>query len=97
MEDRDIWVQPGQYVRTEWIDINLCVLGCRRRMDFAAIERAGRKLLQQGECQSIRAIVGRWHHSGRFIVDDGRHEFLAALALGRQRLLVSWLAEIDEK
>lgn len=94
MEDRDVWVQPHQHVRTEWIDIDACVLGSRARMDFAAIERAGRKLLQQGGCQSIRAIVGHWRDDGRFSVDDGRHEYLAALALGRRRLLVSWVEAV---
>jgi len=29
----------------------------------------------------------------RFLVDDGRHDYLAALMLGRERLFVCWLEQ----
>jgi hypothetical protein len=90
IEDRSMVVQPEQLVETAWVDVDNCVLGCRERMDFAAIERAGRMLLQLGAAQSWPPIVGHWREQ-RFVVDDGRHEFLAALALGRTRLFVAWL------
>ncbi|HWQ55675.1 MAG TPA: hypothetical protein VN442_18455 [Bryobacteraceae bacterium] len=90
VEDRSLKVAPEQRVETAWVDIDACKLGCRERMDFAAIERAGRKNLQLGKCQTWPPIVGHWEGE-RFVVVDGRHEFLACLALGRERLFVAWI------
>lgn len=93
-EDRSLFVQPTQHVRTAWISIDRCRMGCRERMDFAAIERAGRRYVQAGECQMWPPVVGHWDGE-RFVVCDGRHEYLALLALGRDKLLVAWLADIE--
>lgn len=93
-EDRSLSVRPSQVVKTAWISIDLCRLGNRTRMDFAAVERAGRKLLQLGECQSWPPIVGHWEGGG-FVVCDGRHEYLACLALGRERVFVGWLEDVQ--
>lgn len=92
VEDRHMLVEPGRVVTTAWISIDRCQLGCRERMDAAAIERAYRKLLQMGECQSWPPIIGFWV-GDRFSVTDGRHEYLALLALGRLKIFVGWLSE----
>lgn len=89
-EDRSLFVQPSQVVKTEWVDIDSCVMACRERMDFAAIERAGRRILQAGECQMWPPPYGHWSGT-RFVICDGRHEYLASLALGRTKLFVAWL------
>jgi hypothetical protein len=89
IEDRSMLVQPDEIVVTAWVPVEQCILGCRDRMDFAAIERAGRKLLQIGRAQTWPPIVGEWK-DGQLVVMDGRHEFLAALALGREKVFVAW-------
>ena len=94
--DRSFVVQPNQVVETAWIDIDRCKLGNRTRMDFAAIERAGRELLQLGDGQNFPPVNGLWEDGERFVIYDGRHEYLAALALGRKKLLVTWLRTLDE-
>lgn len=88
-------IQPEQHVRTAWIDIDRCVLGCRVRMSPEAVEKKYRRLLALGEAAPWPPVVGHWRVD-RFVVDDGRHEYLAALMLGRTRLFVCWLAGIVE-
>jgi hypothetical protein len=55
-----------------------------------AVEKKWRKLLQQDGCASWPPINGKWD-GDRFIVMDGRHEYLAALMLGWTHILVSWI------
>ena len=75
VEDRSMVVQPDEIVASAWVDIDPCVPGCRDRMDFAAVERAGRKLLQTGSAQTWPSIVGKWEADRScFVVLDGRHE-----------------------
>lgn len=83
-------VQPSQTVCARWIDIDKCKLGSRAQMAPEAVEKKFRKLLQQGECASWPPIVGHWD-GDRFQVDDGRHEYLASLMLGRAQVFVCWL------
>lgn len=90
MQDREIWVQPHEVIRSAWIDIDLVVLGCRDPMAGGDIERAMNKLLQQGQCQSWPPPRGWWREDGRFVLMDGRHEYLASLARGRETLFVAW-------
>jgi hypothetical protein len=94
LEDRHVKVEPGQRVVTDWVDIDLCVLGCRERMDFVAVERAGRRLLRLGGSMTWPPPVGQWRDDGRFVVLDGRHELLAALALGREKVFVCWVEAV---
>lgn len=96
MNDREMWVQPHQKVLSGWIDIDCCVLGSRQVRAIGDIERKYRHLLQMGECQSWPPISGHWREDGRFAVDDGGHEYIAALALGRRRLYVAWLVTEEE-
>jgi hypothetical protein len=89
-EDRTMCVQPHQLVRTAWVDIDLCRLGFRVPMSPEAVEKKFRRLLNIGECAPWPPVVGHWE-GGRFVVDDGRHDYLAALMLGRDKLFVCWL------
>jgi hypothetical protein len=92
-EDRTMSVQQDQVVRTAWIPIDLCRLGNRARMSPEAVEKKFRRLLCLGENAAWPPIVGHWDDRGRFVVCDGRHEFLASLMIGRERVFVAWLSE----
>jgi hypothetical protein len=94
IEDRSMKIEPGSVVNTAWVPIDDCVLGCRERMDVAAVERAFRKYLQVGDCQFWPPIIGHWN-GPRFVVCDGRHELLALLALGREHVFVGWIDKDD--
>jgi hypothetical protein len=90
-EDRSIAVSRDQIVQTAWIDINLCMLGSRVQMSPEAVEKAFRRLLCLGDQRAPwPPIVGRWE-GARFVVCDGRHELIAALTLGRDRVFVAWV------
>src|SRR5947207_3828177 len=77
-EDRSMCVQPNQVVRTAWVDIDLCRLSFRLPMSPEAVEKKYRRLLNLGECAPWPPIVGHWEY-GRFVVCDGRHDYLTAL------------------
>ena len=94
--DRTLIVPPGQTVMTAWIDIDVCVLGCRVLMAPEAVEKRFRVLLNLGECAEWPPIVGHWRCDGRFAVDDGRHTYLASLMIGRRDLFVCWLSGMPE-
>jgi hypothetical protein len=91
-----MFVQPSQIVKTAWISIDVCRMQCRERMDFAAIERAGRLFVNAGDCQMWPPIVGHWDGE-RFVICDGRHEYLALQALGRATIFVAWLESKDSE
>ena len=94
-EDRSMCVQPHQVVRTAWVDIDLCKLGFRLPMSPEAVEKKFRRLLNIGDCAPWPPIVGHWE-DGRFLVDDGRHDYLAALMIGREKLFVCWLETVPQ-
>ena len=91
-EDRSMSIRPGQVVRTAWIGIDVAKLGNRTPMAPASVERSFQKLVCLGENAAWPPIVGHWE-TGRFVVCDGRHEYVAALMSGRERLFVAWLEE----
>ena len=91
-EDRSMCVQPSQVVQTAGADIDLCKLGYRVPMSSEAVEKKFRRLLNL-KCAPWPPIVGHWE-GGRFLVDDGRHDYLAALMLGRDKVFVCWLHDV---
>ena len=93
-EDRTMCVRPDQLVATAWIDIDCCVLGSRVPMAPEAVAVKWHRLLNLGDCSPYPSIIGHWREDERFVVCDGRHEYLAALMRGRERLFVSWLVEM---
>lgn len=94
-EDRSMCVPPNQVVRTAWVDIDLCRLSFRLPMSPEAVEKKYRRLFNLGECAPWPPIVGHWE-DGRFVVCDGRHDYLAALMIGRDKLFVCWLEPTPE-
>lgn len=83
-------VQPHQVVRTAWVDIDLCRLSFRLPMSPEAVEKKYRRLLNLGDGAPWPPVVGHWEN-GRFVVCDGRHDYLAALMIGREKQFVCWL------
>lgn len=93
-EDRSISVGPHQFVQTAWVDIDCCKLGSRVPLSPGSVEQKFRRLLCLGECAPWPPIVGHWE-GDRFVVDDGRHEFVASLMIGRAAVFVCWLATLE--
>lgn len=93
-EDRSMCVRPDQTVRTGWVDIDLCRLGCRAPMSPEAVEKKFRRQLNIGACAAWPPVVGHWE-DGRFVVCDGRHSFLASLMAGASEILACWLEDRD--
>lgn len=95
MRDRSMLVAPEESVGTAWIDIDLCVLGCRDRMAVGDVGDKWRELLQRGANAGWPPPRGSWRQDGRFVIEDGRHEYIAALMMGQERLFVAWLAQTE--
>ncbi len=90
-EDRSLCVRQDQFVKTAWVDIDKCRLGCRVQMSPEAVEKKFRMLLNIGNGNAHwPPPVGHWDED-RFVVCDGRHEYLASLMMGRSHLFVCWL------
>jgi hypothetical protein len=94
-EDCSMCVQPNQVVRTAWVDIDLCRLSFRLPMSPEAVEKKYRRLLNLGERAPWPPIVGHWE-DGRFVGCDGRHDYLASLMIGHDKLFVCWLDATPE-
>lgn len=93
-EDRSMAVTPEHHVRTSWIDIDWCRLGNRTRMAVGDIDTSYRKLVCLGDNAPWPCIVGHWTDGERFTVDDGRHEYVASLMMGREKVFVAWIERI---
>ena len=91
-EDRSLCVQPGQLVHTAWVDIDACKLGFRSQMSPEAVEKKYRRLLCMGDNAPWPPVIGKWD-GDRFIVQDGRHDYLASIMIGRASLFVCWLED----
>lgn len=90
--DRSMLVEPGQIVKTAWIDIDLVVLGCRDRMAVGDVGDKWREILQRGGGRAAWSPPrGHWREDGRFVVCDGRHETVAALMMGQDKIFVAWV------
>jgi hypothetical protein len=93
IEDRSFLVRPDQTVKVAWVEIDRCRLGSRVRMSPEAVEKKYRQLLCQGDCAHWPPPNGVWDGSV-FTIHDGRHEYLAALMSGQDKILVCWLDDI---
>lgn len=94
-EDRTLKVEPGHVVRTAWVPIDSCVMGNRSRMSPEAVEAKYRRLLCQGDAAIWPPITGVWS-GAKFTIHDGRHEYLASLMLGREKILIAWIVEAEQ-
>jgi len=92
--DRSLVIGQDQIVKTAWIDINRCIMGNRTPMATEAVDKAVRRLINQGNCGSWPPINGHWSPDGqRFIINDGRHEYIASLIRGMEKVFVAWVDE----
>jgi hypothetical protein len=89
--DRTILVAPGEVVKTGYVDVWSCRMACRERMAVGDIDRAFQRLLQLGEQSAWPCPNGHWA-GDTFVIEDGRHEYVASLMLGKTHILVAWKA-----
>ncbi|TPN16226.1 hypothetical protein FJ973_05915 [Mesorhizobium sp. B2-1-3] len=90
--DRSMLIPPGSIVETGYVAVEDVVMACRDRMAVGDVDAAYRKKLQLGFSQSWPPPRGYWQDN-RFIVVDGRHEYVAALMLGHSHLFVAWVRQ----
>lgn len=90
--DRSISVPEGKLVRTGYVDVFQVRLACRERMAVGDIDRAYQRRLQTAPCQPWPCPQGFWDEK-TFVIVDGRHEWLACVAIGFAQLLVAWLVD----
>jgi hypothetical protein len=90
--DRSMLVSPGQVVKTGYVDLFKCRLACRDRMAVGDVATAYQKLLQLGSGSAWPCPNGRWD-GDVFEIHDGRHEYVAAVMLGRTQLFVAWIED----
>lgn len=90
--DRSLTIPPGYRIETGYVDLFRCRLACRERMAVGDVDRSFQRLLQQAPNQSWPPPVGRWDGEA-FVIEDGRHEYVASLMLGFSHLFVAWLVE----
>lgn len=89
-EDRSISVPPGALVKTGYVKMEQVRLACRDRMAVGDVDRAYQRRIQLNGHQPWPCPRGRWD-DGMFVIEDGRHDYVAALMLGCEYILVAWL------
>lgn len=89
-EDRSMTVPQGRVVKTAYVPIDRVYLGNRSRMGVGDVERAMQRRMAASPGQPWPCPVGEWD-GDRFRIADGRHEYVAALMLGDQFILVAWI------
>lgn len=81
----------GFLVKTGEVDVFSIRLANRERMAVGDFDRAYQKRLQTGPSRHpFPCPNGEWDGQ-TFIIHDGRHEWLAAVALGYSSILVAWV------
>lgn len=85
-------VPAGEVVHTGYVRIDNVRMACRDRMAVGDVERAMQRRMAAAPGQPWPCPVGEWDGE-RFTVVDGRHEYVAALMLGAEWLLVAWTGE----
>nr|WP_315051301.1 hypothetical protein [uncultured Brevundimonas sp.] len=88
--DRSISVPPGHLVRTGYVAVGQVDMACRARMAVGDVKESYERLIQMGSHQPWPCPRGHWSGE-RFVVVDGRHQFVASLMLGLEYLLVAWV------
>lgn len=90
-QDRSTRVPPGRTVATGYVDVFKVRLACRERMAVGDVGAAYQKAIQLGDAEQFPCPTGYWDGE-RFILQDGRHHWVACVMLGKSHMLVSWLA-----
>lgn len=88
--DRSMLVPPGRRVRTDYVDVFKVRHACRERIAVGDVDRAFQKVLQLGDHGAWPPPRGYWD-GDTFVLEDGRHEHLATVMVGRTHLFVAWL------
>ena len=92
VQDRAMLIEPGHVVRTGYVPVFDCILANRERMAVGDVDRAYQRVLQQGARSQWPCPNGRWDaDTGRFVILDGRHEWIASVMLGKSHVLVAWV------
>lgn len=94
IEDRSLKIPPGKLVKTGYVQIFQTRLACRERMAVGDVDKAYQKKLQLGDQGSWPPPNGYWD-GDTFVIQDGRHEWVAAVMLGNTHLFVAWI--VDDK
>jgi hypothetical protein len=89
-EDRALSVPPGHVVRTGLVDVFKVRFANRTRIAVGDFDRAFQKRLQLGVNHPFPCPNGAWEGE-TFVLLDGRHEWLATVALGHSHILVAWI------
>lgn len=89
-EDRALAVPAGHVVMTAHVDVFRCRLANRSRISVGDIDRAYQRRLQIGDASPFPCPNGEWEGE-TFVICDGRHEWLATIALGHPTILVAWV------
>lgn len=90
-EDRGMAVPPGAVVQSGYVRIEMVRLACRERMAVGDVERAMQRRMACAPSQPWPCPRGQWEGE-RFVIIDGRHEYVAALMLGVEHILVAWVS-----
>lgn len=90
IQDRSLLVPQGHVIKTGYVDVFKVRLACRERMAVGDIDHAYQKRLQAGERHPWPCPNGEWD-GDTFVIHDGRHEWLATVALGHSHMLVAWI------
>lgn len=88
--DRSIVVPEGATVQTGYVEIHRVRLACRERMAIGDVNTSYQRLLQISGSQAWPPPTGYWRGKW-FVIEDGRHTYVAALMLGYSHLLVAWV------
>jgi hypothetical protein len=95
-EDRSISVPQGALVKTGYVAVEDIRLACRERMAVGDVDRVYQRRLQIAPDQPWPPPRGHWLDGDKFMIEDGRHEYVAALMLGCTHILVAWVAFQEE-
>jgi len=90
--DRTMVVPAGKTVKTDYVRIDNVRLACRERMAVGDVAAAYQRVLQfsGGGNQAWPCPTGFWDGE-RFVIQDGRHEYVASLMIGLEYILVAWV------
>jgi hypothetical protein len=93
--DRTLIVSLKQIVKTDWVPLHRVRLACPAPMAVGDVERAFKRVLDRGgENGGWPPPVGHWLVDDNvFVIDDGRHEFVASLMHGQYEIFVAWVEE----
>ncbi len=88
LADRAFRVPEGHTVATGYVNVWKIRLACRDRM---GVEDVGKAFQKRLNLRSVFPPPNGYWDGDEFVINDGRHEYIAALMLGDEYLLVAWV------